>query len=169
MGNILGFKFSWLEIQLDRSELRRSNRLCLLRNATQGGQVGRKYMYNLHVCHKAKSYVYTLHATDPMIISVFLHIQFDVRVNSSPTQKDNTAKAKANEFIAAKHEREFSLFNIASVCATDSKVKVSSERMLRTQWTGHHWYKSWPLNWNFVSLFLGFGVSHRFSNAILVQ
>lgn len=57
----------------------------------------------------------------------FLHIQLDVRANSSPTQEDSTEKA--NEFIAAKHEREFSVFNIASVCATDSRVKVSSERM----------------------------------------
>lgn len=93
------------------------------------------------------------HANDPTAV---LHIQFDCPVRS------DTKGHMVMEFIAAKHGNEFSLFNIASVRETGSKVKVSSSKPNECHTTIGHWHKSWSFKWNFVSLFLGFEVSHRF-------
>lgn len=65
------------------------------------------------------------HANDPT--SCFAYIQFDCPLRS------DTKGHMLMEFIAAKHENEFSLFNIVSVRATGSKVKVSNQTNAKQQ------------------------------------
>lgn len=81
------------------------------------------YMLYTHIC---TTRLIAHHANDPTIVS---HIHFDCPLRSDTKGHVETAM----EFIAAKHENEFSLFNIASVRATGSKVKVSNRTNAKQQ------------------------------------
>lgn len=78
-------------------------------------------------------------------------------------KKDSVEKAtNAHEFTVAKHENEFSLFNTASVSVTGVRSESAQQTNAKQQWP--IWHKSWSFNnGNFVSLFLGFEVGHRFN------